>query len=713
MGRTIFQKVLAVVVIVSAVIVAGLAVYFPLQQIEEQRQALLHKARSYGDVMSKQVVSAVAFSDRETAREVLSALVADADVIAQGLYSEQNGLLHSFGTVRKLPLAGQAQMTIDELDDRLSVRAPIVSPEGPRGTLVLEISTARFDRVRQRAMISGAVAGILALGFGCAAAWLLARSLSRRLGAVADAAARVADGDLDCATVDDQSRDEIGTLARAFEAMLVQLRSLVESNAELARKEQDRLETLVHDRTFELDQRNRAMSFVLDNVDQGIFTVTLGGRLSPEMSAAVVSLLGPVPAERTIGAYVNRFAHEQAPWFEVCWASLESGLVPPDIALGQLPRELVVKGKTLELSYKLIELRGHSRVMIVVSDVTARVQKEAAERDQREIGALVARLISDRYGLLEFWTDTRQQLQLISAASDPASIRIPVHTIKGSAGMFGIASIAKHCHAIEEAIALGDDVSAHVAALQQRFDHLDREIDALVDVRRQNIEVADADLEDLVTSLAGIPEAAEALRLVEAWKHEPIRHKLERLGEHTKQLAQRLAKDPIVVEIDSDRSRLPTQAAAKFWASLVHVVRNAVDHGIESPEERAAAGKPAATVSLRAKRGHDALLVEVEDRGRGIDWSALARKAGIAPEHATEDQLLDLLFRDGLSSRSTATETSGRGVGLAAVREACLEIGGSVTVRSQPGGGTTFGFVIPGLFAEQASALPVLWRKHA
>ena len=131
---------------------------------------------------------------------------------------------------------------------------------------------------------------------------------------------------------------------------------------------------------------------------------------------------------------------------------------------------------------------------------------------------------------------------------------------------------------------------------------------------------------------------------------------------------------------------------------LVHLVRNCVDHGIETPEERAAAGKPRiGKIVLSARTDGDLLAITVEDDGRGINPQkvrAAALKKGIVGEQQAASlsarAALDLVFMAGFSTREHAGETSGRGVGLDVVRKRMTGIGGSVSVESEPGKGARF-----------------------
>ena len=134
---------------------------------------------------------------------------------------------------------------------------------------------------------------------------------------------------------------------------------------------------------------------------------------------------------------------------------------------------------------------------------------------------------------------------------------------------------------------------------------------------------------------------------------------------------------------------------------LLHLVRNAVSHGIERPAERAAAGKPAeGTLSLRANASGDRIRIVVEDDGAGIDADAVAQRAralGLLADDAplTDEQLLDVLCAPGFSTRDEADRTSGRGVGMDVVRSAVRALSGQLSVESTPGRGTCFTIELP------------------
>jgi hypothetical protein len=140
-----------------------------------------------------------------------------------------------------------------------------------------------------------------------------------------------------------------------------------------------------------------------------------------------------------------------------------------------------------------------------------------------------------------------------------------------------------------------------------------------------------------------------------------------------------------------DGIRLDTSQWSRFWSAMVHAVRNAVDHGIEAPELRAVAGKPARpTLSFTASRTPGELVISLSDDGGGINWDRVrerARASGLPAD--TQSDLERALFADGFSTSTKVSDVSGRGVGMAALRVAVAGLGGKIEIASQPNQGTT------------------------
>jgi signal transduction histidine kinase len=213
--------------------VVVLTTYFSSRQIAQIHDRVRLTAETYAQLLSKQLQSAIAFGDRETAREVLDSLQIDDDIESAVVFTARGEALYTIGTP-KSELAGIVRANAGRRgavtsDGSIIAIGKIVSPEGPRGSVAVELSTARASANQRTVTWIGITVGGVAVLVGVVSAWLIARSLVRRLRKLSTAAAKVSNGELDSADVGDDSRDELGTLSRAFDRMVVQLRELFES----------------------------------------------------------------------------------------------------------------------------------------------------------------------------------------------------------------------------------------------------------------------------------------------------------------------------------------------------------------------------------------------------------------------------------------------------------------------------------------------------
>jgi two-component system chemotaxis sensor kinase CheA len=181
----------------------------------------------------------------------------------------------------------------------------------------------------------------------------------------------------------------------------------------------------------------------------------------------------------------------------------------------------------------------------------------------------------------------------------------------------------------------------------------------------------------------------------------PCAEILERAATRAGRIAARQLGKQVEFEIAGSDVGIDKALADTIAEPLLHIVRNAVSHGIESPEERTAAGKsPTGRVKLAAFSEGSRIHIMVNDDGRGIDLDRIAeaaREHGIAGNGAglTMDQCLRLIFRPGFSTTSEVSELSGRGIGLDVVDRAMGQAGGEVRVATEPGAGTTFVMILP------------------
>ncbi len=200
--------------------------------------------------------------------------------------------------------------------------------------------------------------------------------------------------------------------------------------------------------------------------------------------------------------------------------------------------------------------------------------------------------------------------------------------------------------------------------------------------------------------LEDVAGAAWALRLV------PVEPVLADLARHVRELADAQQKR-VRVTVDSGGAQVEQRVLDDLWEPLVHLVRNAVDHGVEPPAERGRKGEEA-ILALAAEAVGSTVSITVSDDGRGVDTEQVravaVERALVTAEAAaalTREQALDLLFLHGFSTRAEVSDLSGRGVGLDVVRRAVEAVGGTVTLRSELGLGTRVAIAVPASVARE------------
>ena len=464
------------------------------------------------------------------------------------------------------------------------------------------------------------------------------------------------------------------------------------------------LEKRVEARTAELCERNREMQTVLDSIEQGIVMVDAKCSIQPEHSTAIVRFFGQYEPGETFSDLLSRSCVTTAEWFSMNWDALEEGFLPLELAIDQLPKAAKIAGSSYTFEYKpsFHEEGEMVDMLIVVSDITNDVAREHAEALQRELLTIFERAMGDPRGFAAFYQESERLLKEIASASHAdtqSSERLALHTMKGNAAAYGLGSIASLCHSLENAWSEGDTRAAESVfdALTARWAELGTIASRLMgSVDEDSIMVRSSDLEAILQASidAGATDVAQ---LVSHALLEPTSTVLARLESQAQAIAARLDRGHLRTIIESHDARVPPGTISAFWSSLIHVVRNAIDHGIETPTERVAASKDASgQLAISTEVVGASLIITVEDDGRGVDWNKVRAKAqALGLSHGTPEDLTAALFAADLSTRDDVTDLSGRGVGLAVVAEAVEALHGSIQVESSPGQGTTMRFTLP------------------
>ena len=537
--------------------------------------------------------------------------------------------------------------------------------------------------------------GVLTIAIGVVLSRRAAARITSPVTALTEAANAFGAGRRDV-RVDITSQDELQVLGAAFNKMVSELQVHTDRLQEMNRD----LENKVAARTGQLAGRNRDMRLVLDNVEQGLITLSAAGQMADERSRMVAHWFGECPPSARFTDYIGASDPAFAEMFQLGFDALLEGTLPRELCLDQLPRRIRTGGREFACTYRpLGEGEALDGLLIVIDDVTSELSQAKREAERAEVMALFEALMKDRTGFLAFVAESSRQLAEIREGDLIGQKRL-IHTLKGNCHVMGLSVMGELCEAIESQMAesQGPPSAAVLATLEQRWSELMQTLQRFLGERDQDVvEVDRAELERLDDEVRrGVPSPRIRERLA-SWKLEPAERALGRLASQARALTRRFGKGEVSVVADGGGVRLSPEAWGGFWSVMVHVVRNAVDHGFELPAERARLGKPAQPhLRLAVSASDRSLFVDVEDDGAGIDWDCVRQKAvAYGLPHETEDDLMRAIFAPSFTTRGEATAISGRGIGLAAVLDEVERRGGSVVVRSRPGAGTSFRFSLP------------------
>ncbi|NVK18302.1 MAG: chemotaxis protein CheA [Methylocystaceae bacterium] len=214
------------------------------------------------------------------------------------------------------------------------------------------------------------------------------------------------------------------------------------------------------------------------------------------------------------------------------------------------------------------------------------------------------------------------------------------------------------------------------------------------DLMKDSSHVMQQGFEDLSAHTRELQESVMAIRM------QPVKSVFARIPRLVRELSGKLDKK-IDLITHGEMTEVDKTVIEQLMDPLTHMIRNSVDHGVETQEERAAFGKPErATITLSAEHRSGRIQIEVSDDGKGIDRERVLQKAiekGLLPmDHDLQDEEIDnLIFAPGFSTAQTVSDVSGRGVGMDVVRRNVVSLGGRISVFSTPGKGTRFLMSLP------------------
>lgn len=577
---------------------------------------------------------------------------------------------------------------------------------------------AQMRQETMRTIISSIVFIIL---FGLIVFWI-ASHMAKPLLQLTDRVRQLAAGNFSAIQAERSPRnDEIGLL---WDDFLIMGKQLEHSYRQLEAYN-TRLQSMVEERTAQLHRKTAQVQQLLDNSGQGFLSFGPNLQINPEFSQECRNFFSePIAGQ---GIHTLLFPQDMAKQnslqknFSLIFSIQD--VMRKEILLQLLPVEYQIKRRCLAAEYRLLNEQDEPQFMLILSDITQEKALEAKINTEKEKFKFIVTAIKEADDVQSVLHELKAFLQEAPAMlADVAELYRKIHTYKGLFAQFEFPALPLALHQLESTLRKQTTQQLRISELsdfQALAPALEADLAMIHSVmgehffeQQSGIRLSKAQLallETMAARLAQEPALAQdtdiqaALHVIRRLRQVDFSTLLENHAKAAVQLATRLDKilEPFVIEgpvilVDPDYF-LP------FTQALVHVFRNAVVHGLETPDERLDNDKPeAGHITCRVSTQDHCLYLEISDDGRGLNPEQLrhiAVQKGLLTREAamqiSDEDALRLIFAQHFSTTEQADAFSGRGVGLAAVQTELSLLGGQVHIHNRQGMGVTFLFSLP------------------
>lgn len=522
------------------------------------------------------------------------------------------------------------------------------------------------------------------------------------------------------------------TLQKKYRAELEQKEDVIvdlqKAQAELEKYSKN-LEKMVDERTTEIRKLNQMMTALLDSLHQGFFIFNREGVCLEVSSKACETTIEAKPSGRKIWD-VLRLQEKQVPGFQKWLTTVFAEMLPFEDLSPLGPQKFPhSQGQEIQLEY--YPLRSADGVMdgvvVVASDITKLVEAQRDAEKERAHAKMIVSLIQHKRQVLSFLQESESLLTELKSElkngpqSNPESLFRCLHTLKGGAATFSIKPMVDQAHLAETLLTewktekkteMFEKLKTASLSIEVHFQKFSAENEQILGspekLKQRWVEIPAARLEIFKDKL---PESLRS-SFCQEFLMEAIGEFFKQYQDVAQAVAEREMKQLLPLEFANDQLPVLPEIYSGLFSTFIHAYRNAVDHGIENPEIREAAGKPAqgkiqTFFSVVQEPKQSWLLIEIKDDGGGVDPQkirARLQSRGLDVSGEDDHQVIQHIFDSQFSTKEVVTETSGRGVGMDAILHAAKNLGGQAWVDSTVGKGTSLKVKVPYLTSLPASA---------
>jgi two-component system, chemotaxis family, sensor kinase CheA len=473
----------------------------------------------------------------------------------------------------------------------------------------------------------------------------------------------------------------------------------------------------------EAHENSQMVNAMFESVAEGFLIFDKNGFCFASPSIRAKKVFGQDPTGLHISELL-KLSNEERDEFNQWFRMVYEEKIPFQILADTRKRTVKVGARTLNVRYHDMRSQDDKILGIVMTaaDMTAEADAQKLAQEAAERADLILRINENRKEFQAFLNDFERVVSVLKNwnGTDIEGLRRDIHTLKGSAALFGARGLSRRVHGgellIVEALAKAGDkvenVKRVISQISEDFHFWRAKEMALFAqlgvFQTETLEVSERRLSELERAYQGRSDALAILHdLRKNASIVDIGEQLKDYESHIQATARKLGKKVDLLVVRSGEEILVhPQVYREVLRSMVHLLNNSLDHGIETPAERLRIGKPeVAKIKIEYGRILDSqkrqIVIRFSDDGRGIDIArmraAMIKKGNEAAREMSDREVSQSIFSDGLTTTEKVSDISGQGIGMGAVRMAILKARGSIKMIKTDSSGTEFEIILPDL----------------
>ncbi len=523
------------------------------------------------------------------------------------------------------------------------------------------------------------------------------------------------------------TNDELKELGSSVNVMSSKIKKLLDDKQdmikqlEIANSKLDEynknLEGIVAERTKKLREANNFITAMINSLDQGLFVFDKTKKCLDIFTNACEKIFNKNPKGLEVPKLLSLNTKEIEA-FEKWNNVIFSNLMPFEAAKNLGPKNVVTSsyGKNdfqfISLDYypMVDEDEKLENVVVVATDKTTEVEAEERFKEKDAYVSMILNIIKNKKAFYDFLDEMEEMLTNLSnfdKHEDLSNIAmIAFHSMNGGFANYSISHLVKVARNSETQIKsfignrkeLENLLKSLIANFRKERDQLLREIEVQLGNTKNKVEI---EVKDLTAFKEGISKGENPNELFNNYfVNSRIENIFKPYADLIKQIGKKINKPMMPMLIIGGDIRVNTDKIKEFSSALVHLIRNCMDHGIESTDKRLQSGKPEeGSISITCEKiENDFLRIVVKDDGDGIRIDKIRSvldKKEIDHSNLSDKEVMMYIFKPDFSTAEKLTELSGRGVGMSAIDQAIKNLGGRLDLESTPGKGSKFIFDLP------------------